>query len=71
MSYQYMKNLLFKSKRLIIPKNLQNQYLKLIYQRHLGISLRKAREIVFWHGISRDIITLVQECPVCQYLQNS
>ena len=37
------ENLLFKSERLIIPKNLQNQYLKLIHQGHLGISLRKAR----------------------------
>ena len=62
------ENLLFKSERLIIPKNLQNQYLKLIHQGHLGItlSLRRACEIVFWHGMSRDIITFVQECPVCQ-----
>jgi len=62
------ETLSFRSHRLIVPSALKLKYLKLIHQGHIGInlSLRRAREILFWHGMGHDIEAFVQQYTVCQ-----
>lgn len=39
---------------------------------HLGIgsSLRRARQVVYWFGMTKDLIELVERCSVCQKTQS-
>ena len=46
--------------------------LEIIHQGHLGQEkcLLRARTCVFWPGITKDVISLVQECNSCQRHQH-
>ena len=59
--------LLFKGRQLIIPKTMQSSTLDLIHESHLGIEKCKARAraIVYWPGMSRDIHDTVAKCSIC------
>ena len=63
--------LLFKDDRLIVPKVERNYILDLLPYGHYGIKRTqdKARESVFWPGITKDIENKVKDCVICQ--QNS
>lgn len=59
--------LLFKGRQLLIPKAMQHSVLEMIHESHLGIEKCKARAraIVYWPGMSRDIHDTVVKCPTC------
>ena len=59
--------LLFKDDRLIIPEAERDQILELHYG-HYGITRTqdRAKESVFWLGITRDIESKVKDCTICQ-----
>jgi len=48
---------LFKGEKIIIPKAMQPEMLKLIHSSHLGIEKckRRARDILYWPGMSSQI----------------
>ena len=54
--------------RLIIPSTLRRKVLEQIHEGHLGIEkcMLKARDSVFWPGISNDIRETVGKCGICQ-----
>ena len=58
------EGLLFKGRQLIIPRSMQSSILNLIHESHLGIEKCKARarSIVYWPGMSRDIHDTVAKC---------
>ena len=60
--------LITKGARLLIPSTLQRKVMEQIYDGHLGIEkcMLKARESVFWPGISNDICETVEKCGICQ-----
>ena len=60
--------LVTKSSRLLIPSTLRWKMLGLIHEGHQGIEkcMLKARESVFWPGISDDIQEAVERCRICQ-----
>ena len=60
--------LITKGARLIIPSTLRRKVLEQIHEGHLGIEKRmlKARDSVFWPGISNDIRETVEKCGICQ-----
>lgn len=67
-------NLLFLDHRIIIPAALR----KLCIQRahddaHFGINrtLSRAKELMFWPGMTEEIIEIVNKCPVCEKHQRS
>ena len=59
--------LLFKGRQLIIHKAMQSNVLDLIHESHLGIEKCKARarSLVYWPGMSRDIHDTVATCKIC------
>ena len=60
--------LLFKDNRLIVPKAERDQILELLHYGHYGINCtqNRARESVFWPGITKDIESKVKDCMICQ-----
>ena len=63
--------LLFKDDRLIIPEVERTHILELLHYGHYGIKRTqdRAKESVFWPGITKDIENKVRDCMTCQ--QNS
>lgn len=64
--------LLFKSHKLVVPKSLQSQMLDKIHESHLGIvkCTSRAREVLFWIKMARDIEDRVRSCVICTNNQN-
>ena len=60
--------LVMKGARLMIPSTLRSKVLEQIHKGHLGIEkcMLKARDSVFWPGISNDIRETVEKCGICQ-----
>ena len=60
--------LITKGARLLIPSTLRKKVLEQIHNGHLGIEkcMLKARESVFWPGISNDICETVKKCGIFQ-----
>ena len=61
------KGLVLKGSRIVVPKALQAELLERIHEGHMGITktLRRAREAVFWPGMSAAIIEKIENCSVC------
>ena len=60
--------LITKGARLMIPSTLRSKVLEQIHEGHMGIEkcMLKARDSVFWPGISNDIRETVEKCGICQ-----
>ena len=60
--------LITKGARLLIPSTLRRKVIEQIHDGHQGIEkcMLKAREAVFWPGISNDIHEAVEKCGICQ-----
>ena len=60
--------LVTKGARLMIPSTLRSKVLEQIHEGHLGIEkcMLKARDTVFWPGISNDIRETVEKFGICQ-----
>ena len=59
--------LVLKGHRLIIPHTLRKSMLSLVHQGHLGTEkcLPRAKDCLFWPGISKDIKELTSNCSTC------
>ena len=59
--------LLFRGTRLITPKVVRPEMLRQIHKSHLGIAKcrRRAKEVLFWPGMSLDVEQMVTNCSVC------
>ena len=62
---------LFKNHLVIVPKLLRAEILPRIHSSHLGTEscLRKARDVVFWPGMSSEIKESVAYCQICADFQ--
>lgn len=67
------EGLLLKGDQIIVPTQLRRKMLALIHQGHLGIEscIKRAKEALFWPGMSTDITTYVNSCAVCQSTQRA
>ena len=56
-----------KGTRLIVPKSLRPEILRQIHKSHLGIvkCRQRAREVLFWPGMSVQIEQMVNNCNMC------
>lgn len=64
----YEDGLLFYEDRIIIPYSMQNEALKLLHQAHLGLKKTKdrAKELLFWPLMNKEIENIIQKCLTCQ-----
>jgi hypothetical protein len=60
--------LILKQERIVMPPNLREEVLTTIHEGHLGQEkcLLQARSAVFWPGITKDVIKVVESCDACQ-----
>ena len=66
--------LIFRGERLVIPKDMRSRIKKDIHAGHKGVdtSLRRAREHLFWSGMSKEIKEWIQSsCKACRYLEQT
>ena len=59
--------LVLKGSRIVIPASMRNQVLQAVHLGHQGENkcILRARESVFWPGISTDIRQMVKNCGLC------
>ena len=65
--------LVMKGQRIVIPPNLRRELLDILHVGHTGVekTLRRARDILFWPGLTADITNLVLNCTTCLQFRNS
>lgn len=62
------KELILKGDRLVIPRKLRLMLIKELHVSHSGISssIRRARELFYWPGMTADIKDFVARCEICR-----
>lgn len=67
-----LNGLVMKENRIVVPTMLRKEMKKLLHAGHLGIVKIKgrARETIYWPGITSHIEEMVKTCDVCQQFQN-
>lgn len=63
-----INGLVLKGTRVVVPSKLRNEMLKKIHAGHLGMEKckKRAREVLFWPNMNRDVENLVKTCEPCQ-----
>ncbi|CAK1583394.1 unnamed protein product [Parnassius mnemosyne] len=63
-----IRGVLFRNNRIVIPLSLRKEMLRRIHEGHLGVEKcqRRARDVMWWPGMSADITCVVQGCDTCQ-----
>ena len=58
---------------IVMPKSLQNEYLRCLHTGHFGISKCQARakSTVYCPGIDKDITNLIGHCETCRSMQHT
>ena len=59
--------LVFKGERPVIPASVKDEMLAKIHASHISIqgSLQRAREVIYWPGMNKDVEDYVSKCTVC------
>ena len=65
--------ILFKGNRVIVPVALRPLMVKKVHSSHIGIEgcLRKARDVLFWPGMSAEIKDSIGKCDTCNSYQKN
>ena len=52
---------------MIIPKQVQKNMLSRLHSSHQGVdtTLRRARDSIYWHGMTNDITEMIDHCEAC------
>ena len=60
--------IVFKSRKIIIPKALRSEMLGRVHTGHMGVQKCKerARDVLFWPGMCKEIENMVKQCTTCQ-----
>lgn len=60
------------NERIVIPEVLQPEILRYLHVSHLGIEKTKARArtVVYWIGMNRDITDMIAKCHTCTDMRN-
>ncbi|CAC5389777.1 unnamed protein product [Mytilus coruscus] len=67
------QGLVFKGEKIVVPFALRKEMLQRIHEGHQGIERCKnrARDVLFWPAMSKQIEDVVQSCDICRRFQNS
>lgn len=65
--------IILRGSRVVIPSSLRKTMKEKIHSSHLGVSgcLRRARECLYWPGMSSDIKEWIQTCETCRSFEVS
>ena len=65
--------LIFRGERLVVPKEMRSQIERDIHAGHQGVDtcLRRAREHVFWPGMSKERKEWIQACEACRNFEQT
>ena len=65
--YRVQDSIILREERVVIPTSLRPDLKAKLHAEHLGINscLRRARELVFWPGMSADIRQAIEGCTTC------
>ena len=65
--------LIFKGERVVVPKAARGELLRRIHNSHLGVNgcLNRARECLYWPGMTGDIKNHVSTCEACREYEPS
>ncbi|XP_063370715.1 uncharacterized protein LOC134659037 [Cydia amplana] len=71
--YIFVDGVIFKNNLVLVPRALRADMLETIHEGHMGIDRckRRARQVVFWPGITQDIEAFVKRCRTCQESLNA
>jgi len=71
-SITFENGILFHNDKIIVPTAMRSKILNLLHESHFGISKTKARarSLVFWFGMTKDIENKISQCEICQTFQN-
>ena len=60
--------IVFRSNRCVIPHSLRHEVLQKVHESHMGAEgcIRRARESVFWPGMTAQVRDYVAKCGMCQ-----
>ncbi|XP_052809638.1 uncharacterized protein K02A2.6-like [Mya arenaria] len=66
-------DLIFRGQTLIIPKSLRQHMIEQVHLGHMGTdkSLQRAKDVMFWPGMSKQINDFVLNCKICLSRRNS
>ncbi|XP_063951965.1 uncharacterized protein K02A2.6-like [Lytechinus pictus] len=61
-------DLIFKGERLVVPKQVRHKMKEELHRGHNGVesTLRRARDHLYWPGMSKEIKEFIQTCATCQ-----
>ena len=64
----FKDGLVTKSSNLLIPSTVRSKVIEQIHEGHQGIEkcMLKARDLVYWPGISDELLEAVENCGICQ-----
>ncbi|GBL95541.1 Transposon Ty3-I Gag-Pol polyprotein [Araneus ventricosus] len=60
------EGLVFLNDRIIVPVSLRSEMLNILHQAHCGMEKARARQVLFWPGITKDIENMVSKCKTCE-----
>ncbi len=62
-----VNGIIYRGARIVIPISMRQKVKQRVHAGHLGInsSLRRARDVMFWPGMSSDIRQYIESCGVC------
>ena len=65
--------LVFKGERVVVPRDARPEILSRVHSSHIGANgcIRRAREAVYYPGLTADIKKIVAACPICEAYQTA
>lgn len=65
--------IIMKGPKIVIPNSLRSKMLEVVHTGHMGTEkcLKRARDVMFWPGISAEITNMVLNCSTCLEHRNS
>lgn len=69
----YYEGLVFRAHQIVVPGSLRPLMLKYVHAGHTGVQgcIRRAKQMLFWVGMSSDITNTVESCTTCERYQQS
>jgi Integrase zinc binding domain/Integrase core domain len=64
----YEDGIILRGSKIVIPKALQLDMIEAVHMNHLGCqkATNRARDIMFWPGMTKQITDFVLACPLCE-----